>query len=156
MNQTHTTTIYLDREPSAPHIISAFAVAYGVSPLAIHLIDRKTFEEGTWVRLSPGVQVDLITERIPGEFPLALDIRTNVDADLRDVFGSIARQLGAIVLTDAIIVDPQTSAWLAVGPSGSAVVEADPDAFWSDEPALILEPASLPVYQSLRLTIPAA
>lgn len=155
MNQIHT-TIYLDRESSAPHIISAFAAAFGASPSAIHLLDRRAFEEGSWIRLSPGVQVDLIAELIPGEFPLALDIRTNLNVDMREVLGSIARQLGAVILTDAIAVDPQTSTWLAIGPTGSAVVEANPDAFWSDEPALILEPTSLPVYQSLRLTIPAA
>ena len=47
--------------------------------------------------------------------------------------------------------------WLMISPDGSsAVVYADADAFGSEDPAIILEPASRAVYEAKRIGTPSS
>lgn len=148
------TYFYFNREIAADRLTDAIAQACAIPSNEIHVATLADFEREPWAQVGDGTSVSVLTETIRGEFPFVVGWLSQGTPDVRETLAAIARDLDVVILTDAIEVDPFASDWYAIGPNGAAVVHGSSDEFWSDDPAVILEPQSRNVYASLRTAVP--
>ncbi len=145
------TDFYVDRNVPDKDLQCAFAAGFGVDPEEVAVVPETDYEAvgDRWSDLT--VRILLRQSMEAGDIPLALQISSRADrpGDLLAVVKTVARELGATILTDEIEAQYDDD-FLLVAPSGAtAIVTENLDDLDSTEPAIFLTPESRALYESL-------
>lgn len=140
------TDLYIDRDIPTQLLVKAIrrSLELEMGQVAVYAVDDFEARATSWA--DPFVRVLVLQTTIPGDFPLALDLRMKDDrpADFESFVSTISKDIGAPVLTDETGINPAfADDWFMVTPDGAtSVVTADSEALAADTPALLLVPKS--------------